>query len=372
MKNNAMMPANHFVMVNHKMKIRIPVQNIIMLEGFNNYTLFHLQSGKQRLFARTIRHFEAQLLQENFIRIHRGFLVNSSCILGYDKEANKLQLKNNLEASISRRRRKNLSDFYLVENWKWNYNPNKKMKNIFSILLVLSCLSNTYAQIGIKANNSAPIPSAQLEVQSTTKAFYPPRMTTVQRNAIAGVAAGAIVFDTDLNGLFTYNGSSWVSQVGLTLPYSVSQNNTSELLKIVNTNTNTSEATIRGETNSLNGSEAIVGYSNNPNATGFTSGISGYNLSNNTNNRFGCGVYGEHTGFGRGVSGYSSFGIGVSGISQGIGGFFSGPSNGYALITEFGNVGIGIPAPLERLHVSGNIRASSLAGTGVRGCKSGC
>jgi DNA-binding LytR/AlgR family response regulator len=116
MKNIANIPTNHFVVVNHKQRIRIPVENIIMLEGFNNYTLFHLQSGKQRLFARTIRHFEAQLLQENFIRIHRGFLVNSSCILGYDKEANTLQLENNLEASISRRRRKNLSDFYFVEN----------------------------------------------------------------------------------------------------------------------------------------------------------------------------------------------------------------------------------------------------------------
>ena len=111
-----MMPANHFVMVNHKQKIRIPIQNIIMLEGFNNYTLFHLQSGKQRLYARPIRHFEAQLLPENFIRIHRGFLINSSCIVSYDKTENKLQMENNLEASISRRRRKNLSDFYIIEN----------------------------------------------------------------------------------------------------------------------------------------------------------------------------------------------------------------------------------------------------------------
>lgn len=107
------MPTNHFVMVNHKQKIRIPVQNIIMLEGFSNYTLFHLQSGKQRLFARPIRHFEEQLLIENFVRVHRGFLVNSSCIVGYDRIENKLQMKNNLEAMISRRRRKNLSDFFL-------------------------------------------------------------------------------------------------------------------------------------------------------------------------------------------------------------------------------------------------------------------
>ncbi|MES2519457.1 MAG: LytTR family DNA-binding domain-containing protein [Bacteroidota bacterium] len=96
------------VMVNHKQKIRIPTQSIIMLEGHNNYTLFYLQNGKKKMYARTIGHFEELLENEHFIRVHRGFLVNSSCIISYNKEDNKLYLQNNLEASISRRRRKNL------------------------------------------------------------------------------------------------------------------------------------------------------------------------------------------------------------------------------------------------------------------------
>ena len=102
-----------FVVVNQKQKIRIPTKSIIMLEGHNNYTLFHLQNGKQRLYARTIGHFQELLDSEQFIRIHRGYLVNSSCIVGYDKDGNKLQMENNLEAMISRRRRKNLSTFML-------------------------------------------------------------------------------------------------------------------------------------------------------------------------------------------------------------------------------------------------------------------
>jgi DNA-binding LytR/AlgR family response regulator len=106
----------NFVMVNHKKKIRIPTQNIIMLEGHNNYTLFYLQNGKQRLYARTIGHFQELLDSEQFIRIHRGFLVNSSCIVGYDEIENKLQMENNLRASISRRRRKNLSGVFLSQN----------------------------------------------------------------------------------------------------------------------------------------------------------------------------------------------------------------------------------------------------------------
>ena len=102
----------NFVIVNQKRKTRIPTQNIIMLEGCSNYTLFHLQSGKQRMYARTIGYFQELLDSKQFIRIHRGFLVNSSCILGYNKTENTLQMKNNLYASISRRKRKNLDHLF--------------------------------------------------------------------------------------------------------------------------------------------------------------------------------------------------------------------------------------------------------------------
>ncbi len=106
----------NFVVVNQKQKIRIPTRNIIMLEGHNNYTLFYLQNGKQRLYARTLGHFQELLDSEQFIRIHRGFLVNSSCIVSYDKTESKLQMENNLEAIISRRLRKNLSSIFLSQN----------------------------------------------------------------------------------------------------------------------------------------------------------------------------------------------------------------------------------------------------------------
>lgn len=106
----------NFVIVNQKQKIRIPTKNIIMLEGHNNYTLFYLQNGKQSMYARTIGHFQELLDSDQFIRIHRGFLVNTCCIVGYDKMENKLQMENNLEAMISRRRRKNLSDVFLYQN----------------------------------------------------------------------------------------------------------------------------------------------------------------------------------------------------------------------------------------------------------------
>ena len=53
--------------------------------------------------------------------------------------------------------------------------------------------------------------SAQLQIDSTTKGFLPPRLTTTQKNAIATPATGLVVYDTDLNALCTYNGTTWIT-----------------------------------------------------------------------------------------------------------------------------------------------------------------
>jgi DNA-binding LytR/AlgR family response regulator len=94
--------------VNYKQNTKIDINRIIMMEGRGNYTLFHLQNGKKKLYARTLAHFERQLSEKPFIRCHQAFLVNPDFITGYDKESNKLFLHNNLQASISRRKQRNL------------------------------------------------------------------------------------------------------------------------------------------------------------------------------------------------------------------------------------------------------------------------
>jgi hypothetical protein len=50
-----------------------------------------------------------------------------------------------------------------------------------------------------------------MEVTSTTLGFLPPRMTTTQKNAISSPASGLVVYDSTLNVLNFYNGSSWTS-----------------------------------------------------------------------------------------------------------------------------------------------------------------
>jgi hypothetical protein len=61
----------------------------------------------------------------------------------------------------------------------------------------------------IGGNPASIAASAQLDVASTTKGFLPPRMTTVQRDAISSPAAGLIVYNTTTNKHQGYNGSTW-------------------------------------------------------------------------------------------------------------------------------------------------------------------
>ena len=112
MKNTFIPSKINFLLVNQKQKTRIPTNSIIMLEGVANYTLIHLQNGKQKLYARTLGYFEALLSEEHFIRVHRGYLVNSTCIIHYDKEDSKLYLENNLIVSISRRRKRDFATYF--------------------------------------------------------------------------------------------------------------------------------------------------------------------------------------------------------------------------------------------------------------------
>ena len=66
------------------------------------------------------------------------------------------------------------------------------------------------ASVGI--NNSTPDASAALDITSTSKGFLGPRMTTVQRNAIASPVAGLSIYNTDTSKIDVFDGSSWNTQ----------------------------------------------------------------------------------------------------------------------------------------------------------------
>ena len=58
---------------------------------------------------------------------------------------------------------------------------------------------------------ASPNASSLLDLTSTTRGFLPPRMTTTQKNAIATPATGLMVYDTTLNLISVYNGTTWIT-----------------------------------------------------------------------------------------------------------------------------------------------------------------
>ena len=81
------------------------------------------------------------------------------------------------------------------------------MKRIIFVL-ILFLFGTSQAQVGI--GTTTPDSSALLEISSTSSGLLVPRMTQVQRDAIASPATGLLIYQTDNTaGFYSYNGSVW-------------------------------------------------------------------------------------------------------------------------------------------------------------------
>jgi len=86
------------------------------------------------------------------------------------------------------------------------------MKKILLLVLPIMLGSNLlFAQVGINSDNSAPDPSAILDVKSNTRGLLIPRMTSAQRTGISDAANGLLVYQTDSPaGFYYYGGTAWI------------------------------------------------------------------------------------------------------------------------------------------------------------------
>ena len=95
----------------------------------------------------------------------------------------------------------------------------KKLTISIAIFLVLFFLPSLWEGSGLGAQNIAITdddtyvadPSAMLDVKSINKGVLLPRLTTIQRNLVSNPAIGLLVFDTDENTYYFYNGTVWVN-----------------------------------------------------------------------------------------------------------------------------------------------------------------
>ncbi|MBL6663786.1 MAG: hypothetical protein ISP71_06765 [Flavobacteriales bacterium] len=81
------------------------------------------------------------------------------------------------------------------------------MKKLLFLATLLAFTQITYAQKGFGTNN--PDPRSIIELQSTDKALYLPRLTMAQINAQSDWKAGMIVYNTDSNCVFFRSDAEW-------------------------------------------------------------------------------------------------------------------------------------------------------------------
>ena len=78
-------------------------------------------------------------------------------------------------------------------------------------LICLAFLHTVASQVGIGTNT--PDNTSMLEVQSNSKGFLLPRMSSAQRTSIASPASGLQVYDNNTNSLWYFNGTHWVNTI---------------------------------------------------------------------------------------------------------------------------------------------------------------
>jgi two-component system, LytTR family, response regulator len=79
-------------------------ENIICLEGVNNYTKLYFINEKPLMVAKTLKEYDETLSEHGFIRVHKSYLVNTRHVKRMDNEG-MLWLSGNVSVPVSRRKK---------------------------------------------------------------------------------------------------------------------------------------------------------------------------------------------------------------------------------------------------------------------------
>lgn len=82
------------------------------------------------------------------------------------------------------------------------------MRSTLLLSLVLLVTVNWGQNVGI--NTNTPDSTAILHLESSEMGFLPPRMTTIERDAITGAADGLVIYNTSDSTLQYFNGECWM------------------------------------------------------------------------------------------------------------------------------------------------------------------
>ena len=82
------------------------ISEILYCEADSSYTVFFLENGKKIISSKTLSDYESILDTNDFIRIHRSYLININHVKEYKKgEGGTVIMSNKAEIEVSRRKK---------------------------------------------------------------------------------------------------------------------------------------------------------------------------------------------------------------------------------------------------------------------------
>lgn len=198
---------------------------------------------------------------------------------------------------------------------------------LFCLIVISGVWNGASLGQGIGINNPAPHASSILDVASTNKGMLIPRMTSVQRLAIALPANGLIVYDISQSAFYFYNGAIWQPLAAGTPGWSLTGNTgTNPLVNFVGTTDN----------------QPLVFRVNNLQA-GYIDNVDGAFTGRNT-------FFGKEAGIANTAGGYENTFVGFkSGASNTLGDFNTalGSFTLQDLTTGYSNLALGAQAMMK-------------------------
>ncbi len=86
----------------------VGIKEIIFCESETSYTIFHVTGNQKIVSSKPISEYEQMLDTNDFVRIHRSFLINLNHVVEYRRgEGGTVILQNGAELEISRRKKDN-------------------------------------------------------------------------------------------------------------------------------------------------------------------------------------------------------------------------------------------------------------------------
>ncbi len=86
-------------------------KEILMLQGFGNYTWIHYTDHKRVLVSKTMQHLLDHISENYLMRVHKSYSVNKYHILKANAEKDGVVLSDGHVIEVSRRKKKEIFGF---------------------------------------------------------------------------------------------------------------------------------------------------------------------------------------------------------------------------------------------------------------------